>query len=671
MLLLLSVFLLMVAGNAAAEEYVCIQGSEFDDGIINETLANNGFSNYTVENGLVKFGDDEEYFRFLISELFPSNQLAVDGNFTVCIVKNNGGKLNLNFSSNLLKYLYVFTTNGKWSSGFLEFGNVHVGCGSGQTSAVYSDTNVILTESDIKLERHGVSLGRIGIITEGINVIDNNGYDVNIFKFNRIKYPVEIITAPHVMIYNENTLLGETDDSGKVIVYLPTGVYDLKLIMSNSIETVSVKVERGGNTKVINFGKVDIKVINGLTGNMISGVKVSGDVNTEINGEGTLYMFYGDYILKFNKDGYWDKTLSLHVDGDKNITIEMYPSGCIFRIEQEPKEIVAYPNSYSQVVLKIKPLKDVYATKLYFSNSNVVRIEKNGVNIPRSDDGSYILGDLMKDEEMDIKVVFATQNDVGNHLFSVKIEGIDILGKECSAEKVIEYYVEDLPFIIQLPTWKIGDNLITITEQSGESYGILLTLRDVNGTEIWSDSASFNAYDSKTFKIPINNPGKYILEINAKAGAVKTYIPINVVEPIRLLTKTVEAGKGQVAEIDLEVLNPSEYIKYYYAVVNSSIFGNETPEPTKFSVAPNDKKIVSVKFKVPENENLTYDAYELSVEVYEQGGEKVFSDKVILKITENSFFIPIGGDISGIPVWALVVAGILLLGGLGIFILRK
>jgi uncharacterized membrane protein len=226
-----------------------------------------------------------------------------------------------------------------------------------------------------------------------------------------------------------------------------------------------------------------------------------------------------------------------------------------------------------------------------------------------------------------------------------------------------------LPFLLQTPnTWKIGDNIVTITDQSGEDSSVLLSLKTLDGKEIWSQSQGFNAYDSYDFTVPINQSGDYVLEILAKGGQVKTYVPVHVIDPIMLLTKEVNASKGSVATIKIEIQNPSNSVKYYDAQVIGEIFVNNTPKTT-FSVAPNEDKIVELKFKVPEN--LTFNNYNLKVEVFgKEDAEPCFEGDVVLNIIASFLPFGAGGD-SEIPLWAIAVVGILLIVGIGVYFLRR
>ena len=94
----------------------------------------------------------------------------------------------------------------------------------------------------------------------------------------------------------------------------------------------------------------------------------------------------------------------------------------------------------------------------------------------------------------------------------------------------VNYEVLELPFLLEMPeTFGIGTNDITLTDQSGTAYSVLLVLYDSEGTEKWSSSTNLLEYCEYTFEVPIDDAGDYTLELNAKAGTVKTYYSIEII----------------------------------------------------------------------------------------------------------------------------------------------
>ena len=388
---------------------------------------------------------------------------------------------------------------------------------------------------------------------------------------------------------------------------------------------------------------VSVKVIDGLTGNLLAGVRVSGPVSAVIDGTAILQLPRGEHTLTFSKEGYWDASKTIRVDGSSNLSlvVEMYPANSIFMVSQDPAELITYPSSVAQVTLTLRPIEDAYGTKLYITGVDVVKVKKDGVEIPKSADGSYVIGDISY--SADVTILFATPDAVGKHQFIARFTASDIRGNQYTTQKTIYYTVQELPFIIQKPaSWSVGNNTLTIIEQSGEGYTILLILRDANGTEIWTQSMAFEPYDSHAFTIPIPEPGEYVLEISAKGGAITTYIPITATEPVKLLTPEIEGTEGGVVSVKLEIRNPSSEVRYYDVIVTGSIFDtNNTPKAT-LSIAPGESKTVEVKFKIPTG--LEFDTYPLQVQVFEKGeSEPIFIGDVVLKVQKGGLFLPIGG----------------------------
>ena len=372
----------------------------------------------------------------------------------------------------------------------------------------------------------------------------------------------------------------------------------------------------------------------------------------------------GDQTLKITKDGYWDYTTTLNIQNDTTLHISLAPKTSLFRVEKNITTDL-FPNSIGNVKLHLEPIRTSYGTQMQISGVDVVNVYyKNSLLAPSN--GVYVLGTV--DSPVDVEIQFKTPSSWGEHSFAVTITATDIEGNQYTNQEQITYEVKELPFLLQNPSWKIGENIVTITDQTGEDYSVLLSLKTVDEKEIWSQSQGFNAYDSYDFTIPINQSGDYVLEILAEGGQVKTYVPVHVIDPIRLLTKEVNASKGSVAVTKLEIENPSSDVKYYDTILVGSIFdANNTPK-AEFSIAPNSKKVIEVKFEVPEN--ITFDSYQLSVEVFEMGeSDPVFQDDVVLKITESSFIVGFGD--SGVPVWALAVAGVLAVCAVGAIILRR
>jgi len=261
-------------------------------------------------------------------------------------------------------------------------------------------------------------------------------------------------------------------------------------------------------------------------------------------------------------------------------------------------------------------------------------------------------------------IKFKTPSSFGEKSFTADIEANDVEGNAYSQNEIIEYNVEELPFLVELPAWKLGDNTVRITDTSGTSYGVSLVLYDKDRSEVWSDSQSMLEYGECEFTIPITSPGDYVLEISG--AGVKTYKEIRLIVPVSLITKTVNAGKGEIATIKFSIMNPSNSVKYYYAALDCDLINLSANKTLKqFAVSPNENKTVEIAFKVPNDAQ--YDSYSLNFNVYGDTKELLYSNMVVLDTVESLTF-GVGGDI---PLWALAVAGVLAVCAVGAIILRR
>ncbi|WP_421078044.1 hypothetical protein Mjas_01545 [Methanothermococcus sp. Ax23] len=685
-LLLLSVFALCFVSAVSAEEYfVVVDGYSQDE--IQSKLDSASWDIFTpqitrVEGNTIYFASEKDMARFLMpvkiranpyNFLFNPNELVLSNEYSLVSIIQCDSSADEYFFSGAGEGTSYIGVGTDWAdSDYVQIIQNDI-CKYSRGSDSLVVSSVLLSEGNFSVRASAYS----GHFTNAVLLVPGtvkllldsySGICYNVYHF-RSYHDLTIYAEPGAQVYVDGDLVGTTDSEGKLIIEKPDGTYSVEVVFTNGItieKTVEVTAD-GNNTVNFEYGAITFKIVDGLSGESLSDIGVSGNLTTTIDGEWTTNMPYGEYTLNFEKEGYWEEEKEIVVDGDKNITVYLFPKTSIFKITQTPAEITTSPNSVADVILKLTPVRDAYGTKLYITGGEIVKVEKDGVNVPKSADGSYILGDGKENEEAQVKITFKTSASVGEHQYTVRVVGTDILGNEYTTQKTIIYEVEELPFIIQQPSWSIGDNQLSITEQSGEDYSILMVLRDTNNTEIWSQSAAFNAYDSQSFTIPIPAPNNYVLEISAKNGAIITYIPISVLQPIKLLTPEVEGSKGSVATVKLEIKNPTNEVKYYDAKLIASIFGNETPTAS-IAVAPMETKELEVKFEVPSD--LEFDSYELQVQVFEKDeAEPVFSDKVVLKIVESSF-IPIGGS-SGIPLWALVAGAILLVGGVGAYLIRR
>ena len=415
-----------------------------------------------------------------------------------------------------------------------------------------------------------------------------------------------------------------------------------------------IKIQYSPVTYVVTFNLKDA-----LTGQPLQGVTVKeGDtVLGTIDDGGTLELTRGSHELTFEKSGYWSKTLTVDVQNDTSLSVEMYPSSAAFRLENFPADISIPENTIYTLTFTLSPIQTsaTYNTCLSISGlQNLISVKK-GDSVISPENGKYYLGDISS--PVQVSITFQA-GAVGQHGFTLTLTSNDaIMSKTYTTTKQVVYKVEPLPFSVQMPSeWQVGQNELRISESSGQSYLVTVVLKDSQGNEVWSDSHSFNPYEAYTFTPKIPSEGSYTLELTWNGKTAIYSVQVN--PAITLKTKTLSVKKGSEGMIILHFKNPSSDVQYYTIKVSGGFLPAEINQ--SISVAPATEKDVSIAFAVPEK--LTYDAYELNVQVL-QGNATVFSDKVAVSISEGSGFSLFGGGSSGgktlyYALGALVVLGL-------------
>jgi hypothetical protein len=371
-----------------------------------------------------------------------------------------------------------------------------------------------------------------------------------------------------------------------------------------------------------------------------------------------LQLPLGEHTLKFIKDGYWDvfKTITVS-ENTSEIYVSMAPSNAIFQVEKEFSGNI-YPNSVARLSMDVTPVKTAYATKLRVSGVEVNKVYYNTQELPKAADGSYIIGDISSTQQ--IVIDFKTTSSWGERAFTVELAATDIEGTAYTNLETINYDVLELPFLLEMPeTFGIGLNDITLTDQSGSAYSVLMVLYNSEGTETWSSSTNLLEYCGYTFEVPVDDAGDYTLELNAKSGTVKTYYSIDIIEPVTLITEEITVNPGNVATVQFKISNPTSNVKYYTAELTCPFF-NESIAKT-FSIAPETvDKTVDISFEVPEG--LELENYQLSLEIFDPDKtDAIYSGSIVLTISESSLFLASvpGGNTTLI----LLAAAVLLIAG--------
>lgn len=453
-----------------------------------------------------------------------------------------------------------------------------------------------------------------------------------------------------------------------VAVHIETGGYNKAYFVivvttdfsaSISMQTTSTEVYYGAGGEPLTY-RVSFDLKDGLTGQPLSGVTVkeNGQVIGTIDNGQALELTKGQHTLTFEKSGYWSVTKTIDVQSDMTVSVEMYPSSAAFKLENFPSDITIPENTIYELTFTLSPIQTsaTYNTYLSISGlSDVLEVRKDG-SLVSPENGKYYLGDISGPTQVSIKFKAGA---VGTHGFTLTLTSNDaIMSKTYTTTKQVTYKVEPLPFSVQMPSeWQVGQNELRISESSGQSYLITAVLKDSQGNEVWSDSHAFSPYEAHTFQINVPAEGSYTLELTWNGQTAVYDITVN--PAITLKTKTLTVSKGGEGTIVLHFNNPSSSVQYYTIKVSGGFLPAEINQ--SISVAPLTEKDVSIAFAVPDS--LTYDAYELNVQVL-QGNTTVFSDKVAVSISEDGGFSLFGGSGGGKTLYY----GLAALVGLGLFI---
>ncbi|MBO8175184.1 MAG: hypothetical protein H0Z18_07995 [Thermococcus sp.] len=402
-----------------------------------------------------------------------------------------------------------------------------------------------------------------------------------------------------------------------------------------------------------------------LTGQSLTDVTVKeGDtVLSTIDDGQSLELTKGTHTLTFEKTGYWSTSITIDVQSDMSLSVEMYPDSAAFQFLNFPSDIQVYENSIYELTFTLSPISTqaTYNTYLSLSGlSDVLEVRKDG-QLVSPESGKYYLGDISGDTQITIKF---KAGSVGTHSLTITLTSNDaIMSQTYTTSKQVVYEVQPLPFFIQMPSeWTVGTNEVRISESSGQSLVITAVLKDSQGNEVWSDSHAFSPYEAYTFQVNVPAEGSYTLEFQFLSTVAVFDVQVN--PAITLLTDTITAKEGDIGTVQVRIKNPSSTMTKYYTIVLEGpiIEGNVSKS---VSVAPLSEKTVDLAFQVPND--LTYDAYDLTLKVLE-GDSVQFQDTVHLVIDSGGFSLPaIGGESSS---WLWIIGGLLVL-GVGIWALRR
>ncbi len=413
---------------------------------------------------------------------------------------------------------------------------------------------------------------------------------------------------------------------------------------------------------------VTFHLTDALTGQPLTGVTVKDTDSTvlgTVDDGGSLELARGQHTLTFEKTGYWSVTKTIDVQGDMSVSVELYPSSAAFKLENFPSEITIPEHTVYTLTFTISPINTDATYNAYLSLSglsDVLEVRKDG-SVISPENGRYYLGDISGPTQISIKF---KATSVGTYAFSLTLESHDAFGtKTYTTTKQVKYKVDPLPFTVEMPSeWQVGDNQLRISEASGQSYAMVIVLKDQAGSQVWSDSYAFNPYDVHTFTVNVPKEGTYTLEFQWN-GQTASYT-INVGTGISLLTKSVSVKKGGVGTVQVQLKNPSDSTKYYTIRLEGGFL--DVPVNQTVAIAPSSTKTVSIAFAVPEN--VQFDAYDLTLKVLE-GDAVRYSDTVHVIITGSEAGLPIALGGGGGSTLLIVGAAAAALGLGAVLVMRR
>ena len=388
----------------------------------------------------------------------------------------------------------------------------------------------------------------------------------------------------------------------------------------SDIKSVQVFFTLGGDwcndylfVRAIEVAKNNVKfhLTDGLTGQPLTGVTVKEGSNVlgTIDDGQSLELTKGTHTLTFEKQGYWSETVTVDVQQDMSVSVQLYPDTAAFRISA-PASITTFENTITEVTFTISPIKTDAAYNAYLSLgglSDIIEV-KEGSNTLSPEAGKYYLGDISGETQITVKFRPSGQ---GTRAFTFTITSQDVLGtKTYTTTKQVKYKVDPLPFQVQLPsTWTVGDNTVRINEASGQEVLITLSLIDSQGNEVWTDSYSFGPYEGHSFTVSIPAEGTYTLKASW-AGYTATWT-VEVNPAISLVTDTITVKEGEIGTVQVHIENPTSNTQYYtIELTGGFVEGNVTKQ---VAVAPHSEKTVELAFSVPRG--LDFDAYDLTLKV--------------------------------------------------------
>lgn len=385
-------------------------------------------------------------------------------------------------------------------------------------------------------------------------------------------------------------------------------------------------------------------------------VKENGNVIGMLDDGGSLDLIKGIYIFIFEKSGYWSVMKMIDVQGDMIVSVEMYFDSVVFKFENFLFDISIFENMIYMFIFIFLLISIDVVYNIYLSLSgffNVFEVQKDG-QVVFFELGKYYFGDILGLIQIFIKFKVGV---VGQYGFILSFESYDvIMSKIYMMIKSVIYIVELFLFLVQMFfEWQVGQNEFCILESSGQSYFIMVVLKDSQGNEVWSDFYVFSFYEVYFFSVNVLSEGQYMFEFQWNGQVVIYDVIVNFV--IMFIMKQLIVEKGGEGMIVFYFKNLLSDVQYYMIKVLGGFLLSEINQ--SILVGLFIEKDVSIVFVVLED--LIYDVYEFQVQVF-QGNVMVFQDKVVVSIGDFGGFMFFGGLSGNIWFWFGV-------GGFGFFVL--
>ncbi|MBA2850943.1 hypothetical protein HNP86_001074 [Methanococcus maripaludis] len=689
--------------------YVVLNDNSMNWELINASLSVIDYNYYTpvvsgVEGNIIYFSSKDDLARFLSKATYSTTSLPFNGGFVVYIegqvvpvtvidtytYTTTGSTIStdifLELSSSQMGYVFAQTSNGDYCSETItingvQFFNVPYRENGGIfDSAVFTSSSIVQHSTisggyDSRAARMRVNY----VFFDYVGYSSNGSLPLTITEIYSPPERYDLTVTSNldgITVYNGDIELG-TANNGTVLKLVP-GTYELTFVkegyynVTQTVEIVDLPVNVSVDMETTHT-PVTLAITDsdgGLTG---VNLYIDGVLTGTVGNNQDVSLPKGTHELIFEKAGYWNETRTVTVDETlTDLTIRMYPESVFFKISNTPSVITTYSNSEVNIALNIDPNDYAYGVKLYLTGQEVLDVrDSSNVQISKQD-SYYLLDDFSSEKTVNVKINSGTT--LGTNSLAVRVTGYNSIGTEFVTDTTIDYEILRLPLSLTVPNWCIGSNSLTVIETEGETRTVTIKIEDSESNIIYTDTYTLEGFETHKFNIDFDETGDYKLYIQS-GDLINTYIDVNVANPVTLETKTITANEGSTATATVSIENPYTEPQYYRITIEGDPLTNATK--VDFSISPGSSKSQSISFTLLDE--LDYDSYSLPLKVYlveESGMTEIYSDSVILNIGSSGSFIPFidfGDDgiidtVITLVVDHPIILGIIIIGGLGVFI---